>query len=120
MHRVAKVHSKLMTSVNAEIESTKGPPSPRDFASNDMKMMASSTTKTSFQSNIGATSRRSKLGQEYPYVQNITNILHTLVFLIVVVTSIDVWKNLRNQVSWRWSADIVKGVASCFSTGARM
>ena len=63
-HRATKIHSKWMTSASAMIAMKKDPPSPLEFARQSMEFMSSSTAKSSLQSNIGATSRRSKLGAE--------------------------------------------------------
>lgn len=70
-HRVGKIHSKWMTSTSAMIGFRKDPMSPLDFARGSMRFMSSSTTKSSLQSDIGATSRRSKLGAERVFLDRI-------------------------------------------------
>ena len=67
-HKATKVHSRWMTTVKSLIAFKSPPASAMDFAMQSMRSMSSSTTKSSLQSDIGATSRRSKLGAERVYL----------------------------------------------------
>ena len=63
-YKVNETHSKWMTTVRAVVDLKRDIPSPLEFARRAMNSMSSSITKSSLQSDIGATSRRSKLGAE--------------------------------------------------------
>lgn len=63
-HNATNVHLRWMSSVGAMIPMKREPPSALEFAYESMRFTSSSTTKSLLQSNIGATSRRSKLAAE--------------------------------------------------------
>jgi hypothetical protein len=67
-YRVGKHHSKWMTSASSMIRMKHEPLTAREFGLLGMKSMASSSMKSSLQSDIGATSRRAKLGAERIYL----------------------------------------------------
>jgi RNA polymerase Rpb1, domain 2 len=67
-HKVGKHHARWMTPVSSFIKLQQRAPSPRGFAIAAMRSMGSSCAKSSLQSDIGATSRRSKLGAERVYL----------------------------------------------------
>jgi hypothetical protein len=67
-YRVGKHHSKWMTSVSSVVKMKHAPLTAREFALLGMKSMSSSSMKSSLQSDIGATSRRAKLGAERVYL----------------------------------------------------
>ena len=69
-HKITHVHSKWLTSVPSFVAMNKCSQSPLDFVQSAMDFMSSSTTKSSLQSNIGATSRRSKNKAEGVYLDS--------------------------------------------------
>lgn len=69
-YKATRHHAKWMTSSSSVIKMKERSVCARDFALRAMKSMSSSCTKSSLQSDIGATSRRSKLGAERIYLDS--------------------------------------------------
>lgn len=69
-YKATKVHSRWTTTVRGMIDLKTPPVSVSEFVNRSMSIMSSSTTKSSLQSGIGATSRRSKLGAERVFLDS--------------------------------------------------